>query len=86
MVELQSRLAYVEHQNKKLVDELATRTEQLELLDEQCTQQSQQIDALNIVIKTLVYFIRQIYTSKLFFPTFLSSFAAMSIVDKLVNI
>ena len=54
VVELQNQLAVVKHQNKKLVDELATRTRQLEASDEQCTQLSQQIDSLNELLKSLV--------------------------------
>lgn len=54
VVELQSRLAYVEFRNKKLLDELSMRNHQLEASDELNTQFSVQIDSLNADIKSYV--------------------------------
>lgn len=57
VLELQNRVANVEFQNKKLVDELSVRNRQLEASDELNSQLSVQIDSLNADIKSCVNFL-----------------------------
>ena len=56
VIDLQSRLADMEHQYKRLVEELSAKNQQLEAADEQCTSLNQQIDRLNSIVKTFVRF------------------------------